>query len=169
MSILVHLQVVFPLHGSHGSLHERQPQRDAFFLQFYCLRFNSILTHNCLHVGRPKMISEAPLKILLWCKPTLKCICPLMGMWSIWSRLLCIICGTQPNCVEDGVFPIGLRYVGVIWCVLHILQLLPNLNFTWWNMCCIGDSTMKHHQKSTWRSLTDYLLMVIGCDSLLIP
>ena len=114
-----------------------------FFLHFYCLCFHSILTHTSLPVGRPKMISEAPLWISIWCKHALERICPLMGMPSIWSRLLCIICRTQPNCVEDGIFPIGLRYVDVIWCVLHVLRLLPNLRLILHGGTCVALATLQ--------------------------
>ena len=39
-----------------------------------------------------------------------------------------------------------LRYVGVIWFLLHVLQLLPT-RVAQQNMYCISKSTMKHMQK----------------------
>ena len=40
-----------------------------------------------------------------------------------------------------------LGYVGVIWVVFHVLQLLP-LRFTQQNLCCTNKSTIKHHQNT---------------------
>ena len=42
-----------------------------------------------------------------------------------------------------------IRYVGVIWFLFHVLQLLP-IRFTQQNSCCINKSTIKHLQNSNW-------------------
>ena len=39
-----------------------------------------------------------------------------------------------------------IRYVGVIWFLFHVLQLLP-IRCTQQNSCCISKSTMKNMQK----------------------
>ena len=39
-----------------------------------------------------------------------------------------------------------LRYVGVVWLIFHVLQLLL-IRFTQQNSCCISMYTMKHMQK----------------------
>ena len=45
----------------------------------------------------------------------------------------------------------GIRYVGVIRLVFHVLQLLP-ITFMLRNLCCISKFVMKHQQKSDWKS-----------------
>ena len=57
-----------------------------------------------------------------------------------------------------------IRYVSVIWFVLHVLQLLSTI-FIQQNSCCISKYKIKHMQKLDWKS---NLHMVIGSASLLI-
>ena len=45
----------------------------------------------------------------------------------------------------------GIRCVGVIQFILHVLQLEP-IEFTKKNLCCISKSTTKHSQKPEWKS-----------------
>ena len=54
----------------------------------------------------------------------------------------------SPNCfnvLKEMSVWVSVRYMGVIWFVFHVLQLLP-VRFTQMNVCRISKSTMKQLQ-----------------------
>jgi hypothetical protein len=67
------------------------------------------------------------------------------------------------------IWVVPIRYVGVIWFISHVLQLMPII-ITQPNLCCSRKSTMKHLQKKKtyWKSDLPCLIMVIRSACLLI-
>ena len=68
--------------------------------------------------------------IIPWLLPKILTICT------------CVCVGRGGNLIA----PASLRYVGVIWFVFHVLQVLP-IRFTLDNLGCISEFTPKHQHK----------------------
>ena len=56
------------------------------------------------------------------------------------------MCTSEEICKGNLIAHITIRYMGVIWFVVHVLQLLP-IWFTQHSVRCISKSTMEHWQK----------------------
>ena len=61
----------------------------------------------------------------------------------------------------NHIFCFHVRYVGAIWFIFHVLQLLP-IRSTQQNLCYINNPTLKHMQKPIEYWTSHDLVMVIG-------
>ena len=110
--------------------------------------------------GVKKNISPRQQTITIYQKVTLQSL-PTMSNFKIPYAWLCrlgiqkplevkkILCSRPPPLTPRSLWlklACTLRYVGVIWFVFHVLQLLP-IRLTQQNSCCISKSLMKHLQR----------------------